>query len=196
MKLRNLLRPVPPETDGAPGHLQDAVRRAAGTVWRDPRVQDVAAGLRERAREWRGEARSRADAHLETLLERRYGQSGETPPEAVTALLDQRRREREARAAALRVRQALLAQADTPEQRRVLTRVAQVTPWAGGEAGEVRYTALLDALAPSSRAEDEMAVHRAIWTLAERRVLAVSPHGTVTACPPPPPRVLPERAGT
>ncbi|GMA13833.1 hypothetical protein E5F05_17335 [Deinococcus metallilatus] len=197
MNLRNLMRPPrPPETpEQEPGGLRAAARRAAEAVWQAPRVQDARAGLRERAQAWSGAARTRADLHLEQLLERRYG---EQPPEAVTALLAQRRREREARAEQFRARQALLARAEGPEQRRVLTRVAQATPWAGGQEAEVRYTALLDQLAPSGQADAEMAVHRAIWTLAERQVLAVSPHGVITACPlpdPAPPRVLPERAG-
>lgn len=191
---RNRKRPedIPQEETGG---LRSAARRVAEAVRRDPRVQDAAAGLRERAQTWRETARSRADTHLEQLVERRY--EGR-PPEALSALLGQRRHEREARAARLRARQALLALAETPEQRRVLTRVAGATPWAGGEAAELRYTLLLDELAAPGSAEAEMAVHRAIWSLAERRVLAVSPHGVVTACPLPessPPRVLPERAG-
>ncbi|GAA5512711.1 hypothetical protein Dcar01_01432 [Deinococcus carri] len=193
MKLRDLLRPSPDPAsagDTEPGGLRAAARRAAGAAWRDPRVQDARAGLRERAQEWRSEVQSRADARLEQVIERRYGGQG-TPPEAVSALLAQRRQAREAHAARLRARQALLALAETPEQRRVLTQVAQATPWAGGEAGEVRYTALLDQLAPSGSPEAEMGVHRALWTLAERRVLAVSPHGVVTACPLPSPLALP-----
>ncbi|WP_034387089.1 hypothetical protein [Deinococcus sp. YIM 77859] len=183
---RRQKRPDSPEEETS--RLRSAAQRLTEAVRRDPRVQDAAESLRERARMWRETARSRADLHLEELVERRYrGQ----PPEALGALLAQRRREREDRAARLRARRALLALAETPEQRRVLTRVAEATPWAGGEEAEVRYTLLLDELAPSGNAEAEMAVHRAIWTLAERRVLAVSPHGVVTACPL---RVLPERA--
>ncbi|EYB66573.1 hypothetical protein DEIPH_ctg095orf0003 [Deinococcus phoenicis] len=207
MNLRNLIRrpsdPAPPADtpDQEARGFRAAARRAAETVWRDPRVQDARAGLRDRAQEWRSEVRQRADTHLEQIIERRYGGQGTAPPEAVSALLSQRRREREARVGQLRARQALLSLAQGTEQRRVLTQVAQATPWAGGEAREVRYTALLDQLAPSGRADAEMAVHRALWTLAERRVLAVSPHGVVTACPLPPASLagsllaLPERSG-
>lgn len=197
--------PDEPPTEATPAggeqgrsSLRAAARRAATSVWRDPRVQDARAGLRDRAEEWRGAARARVDTRLEHLLEERYGRQGEAPPEAVSALLAARRAEREARAARLRARQTLLALAETPEQRRVLGRVAQVTPWAGGEAGEVRYTLLLDTLAPSGGAEAEMGIHRALWSLAERHILAVSPHGVVTACPLPEPKAplaLPERAG-
>ncbi|SMB95154.1 hypothetical protein [Deinococcus hopiensis] len=196
--------------DGAEGAggLRAVARRAASAVWQDPRVQDARAELRGRAEELRGATRARVDTRLEHLLEERYGRQGAQPPEAVSALLAARRQEREARATRLRARGALLALAETPEQRRVLSRVVGVTPWAGGEVGELRYTALLDTLAPSGSAEAEMGIHRAIWTLAERQVLAVSPHGRVTACPLPEPkvplalpertlpeRVLPERAG-
>ena len=206
MNLRNMLRlarqvtPDGPEegTETEAGGLRAAARRAATSVWQDPRVQDARAGLQGRAEELRVAARGRVDARLEHLLEERYGRQGAEPPEPVSALLAVRRQEREARAARLRARQTLLALAETPEQRRVLGRVVQTTPWAGGEAGEVRYTTLLDTLAPSGSAEAEMGIHRAVWTLAERGVLAVSPHGRVTACPLPEPRVplaLPERAG-
>lgn len=193
-------RPEEKEEAGktGPGGLREAARRAASAVWQDPRVQDAREGLRERAGELRGAARARVDERLEHLLSERYGRQGEAPPEAVSALLAARRQEREARAARLRARQTLLALAETPEQRRVLTRVVGVTPWAGGEAGELRYTTLLDTLAPSGGAEAEMGIHRALWTLAERRVLAVSPHGRITACPllePRAPLALPEWAG-
>jgi len=197
-----MLRRRPEEQEEAektgPGGLREAARRAATSVWKDPRLQDARAGLRDRAGELRGAARARVDERLEHLLEERYGRQGAAPPEAVSALLAARRQEREARAARLRARQTLLALAGTPEQRRVLARVAEMTPWAGGEAGELRYTTLLDTLAPSGGAEAEMSVHRALWTLAERRVLAVSPHGVVTACPlpePSAPLALPERVG-
>ena len=53
--------------------------------------------------------------------------------------------------------------------------------WAGGSGQPPRYTALLDALAPGGQAEQEMSVHRAIWALAEREVISVSPHGVVSA---------------
>lgn len=207
MNLRNMMRlarHLTPEEERAgettqeAGGLRAAARRAASAVWQDPRVQDARAGLQGRAEELRASARERVDSRLEHLLEERYGRQGAEPPEAVSTLLGTRRAEREARAARLRARQTLLALAETPEQRRVLGRVVAITPWAGGEAGELRYTGLLDALAPSGSAEAEMGIHRAIWTLAERGVLAVSPHGRVTACPLPEPKVplaLPERAG-
>ncbi|GBF08026.1 hypothetical protein DAERI_210022 [Deinococcus aerius] len=188
MKLRTLIhlatRPDPSEPeDDRPRGVRAAARRAAETVLQAPQVQDRAASLKERAQELRAAARSRADQHLEGLIESAAARRGESTPSEVAALLARRRREREEQAARLRARQALLALAEGPEQRRVLTLVAQSTPWAGGTEPEVRYTALLDRLAPSGSAEAEMGIHRALWTLAERRVLAVSPHGVVTACP-------------
>lgn len=169
------------EETRARGRFRDAARRLAETVSHNPRVQEAAAELRGRTGELREAARARADGHLERLIESRAGR-GEPLPDEVAALLDRRRREREARAARLRAKQALLALAESAEQRRVLLLVAGATPWAGGTGEELRYTTLLDRLAPSGDAEAEMGVHRALWTLAERRVLAVSPHGAVTAC--------------
>lgn len=188
MKLRSLIQlatrrdPPGPEDHARPQGVRATAQRAAEAVLQTPRVQDTAASLRERAQELGATARSRADQHLEGLIEGAHARRGEPTPSDVAALLDRRRREREAQAARLRARQVLLALAETPEQRRVLTLVAQATPWAGGDEPEVRYTTLLDRLAPSGGAEAEMDVHRALWTLAERRVLAVSPHGEVTAC--------------
>ncbi|MBB5233891.1 hypothetical protein [Deinococcus budaensis] len=180
MKLRTLIRTAARREAGSVG---DAARRAAEALRQDPRVQDTAARLRTRAQEFGGAARSQADSHLERLIERAHTRSGDPVPDDVAAVLARRRHEREARAAQARARAALLAQGETAEQRRVLTLLAEVTPWAGGQPGELRYTGLLDRLAPSGSPEAEMPVHRALWTLAERRVLAVSPHGAVTACP-------------
>ncbi|MEF2277441.1 hypothetical protein V3W47_03960 [Deinococcus sp. YIM 134068] len=183
---RNDQEPQNPKGDRSSGGLRGVARRLAEGVRQSPRVQEAAAEVRDRARELRETTRARADSRLERLIEDGRARRGEDLPDEVSALLMERRREREARAARLRARAALLALAGGPEQRRVLTLVADATPWAGGEAAEVRYTTLLDRLAPSGGAEAEMGVHRALWTLAERRVLAVSPHGVVTAC------VLPE----
>lgn len=180
MKFRTLIRSA---ARREAAHVGDAARQAADALRRDPRVQDTAARLKSRVQEVGGAARSQADLHLERLIERAHTRPGDTVPDDVAAVLDRRRREREVRAAAARARAALLACGENAEQRRVLALVAQATPWAGGEAQELRYTGLLDRLAPSGDAGAEMAVHRALWTLAERRVLSVSPHGVVTACP-------------
>lgn len=183
-------RPAPgrPPEGAAAGGLGGTARRAAGTVAdtvrRDPRVQDAADTVRGRVRDLRTAAQDRADAHLERLLAESHARRGTAPSAEVAESLARRREERDARARAAQARAALLAQAHTPEQRRVLTRVADHTPDLGGTLPDaLRYTALLDALVPGGGAAEEMAVHRALWTLAERRVLAVSRHGEVTACP-------------
>lgn len=187
MKLRSLIRLTVPvdRTAGLDrrGTVRAVARRAAETVRQDPRIQEAAAGLRRQVQELGSAARLQADRHLERLIEAAHTRQGEPIPADVAALLARRREAREARARQLRARAALIALAEGPEQRRVLTLVAQVTPWAGGDRDELRYTQLLDRLAPSGEAEAEMRVHRALWALAERRVLAVSPHGRVTACP-------------
>lgn len=179
MKLRSILRTVARQEAAGVG---EAARRAAESVGRDPRVQDTASRLKTRAGDLGGQARARADEHLERLIERRHTRPGAPLPDDVAAALAQRRREREARVAAARARTALIAQGESPEQRRVLTLLADSAPWAGGQGGGVRYTGLLDRLAPSGDPAAEMAIHRALWTLAERRVLAVSKHGEITAC--------------
>lgn len=179
MKLRSILRNVARQEAASVG---EAARRAADSLRHDPRVQDTASRLRGRAQDLGGSARARADEHLERLIERRHTRPGVPVPDDVAAALAARRREREARVAAARARAALIAQGESPEQRRVLTLLADSTPWAGGQGEAVRYTGLLDRLAPSGDPAAEMAIHRALWTLAERRVLAVSKHGEVTAC--------------
>lgn len=193
IRVGRALRDSPPETDGsaAPGGgLGSVARRAAERVTRDPRLQGAAAQFQE----LRAGASARADQRLETLIGEARARRGQTPPDEVAALLDRRRQERDARLERGRARQALLAHGQNDEQRRVLTLVAAATPWAGGEAAPVRYTALLDGLAPGGSAAAEMAIHRALWTLAEARVLAVSPHGLITAVqtlPPALPAALP-----
>ncbi|THF85060.1 hypothetical protein E7T09_18655 [Deinococcus sp. KSM4-11] len=170
-----------PEPEAAPGAagLGDAARRLGTRALGSARVQ----GLGAQVQELRAQAAARADQRLETLIAEARARRGETPPDEVALLLARRRQERDEQLERVRARTALLAQGETPEQRAVLTRVAAVTPWAGGETGALRYTQLLDDLAPKGGAVAEMAVHRALWTLAERRVLAVSPHGVVTAIP-------------
>lgn len=152
--------------------------RGAPTEW----AGDLAAEWRSRAGALRAGAREQADARLEALIEQRRAERGRPAAPEVDAALEARRRARAERAGRLRRREALLAQARTPDERRVLTRVAAATAWAGGEDDPPRYTALLDHLAPGGDAAREMAVHRALWSLAERRVLAISPHGEVSAC--------------
>lgn len=194
MKLRTLIRVAQamrtpePEGDrsGQDSLGQDPLRGAAGALRRDVRVQQVTTGLRDRARDWRSAASARADEHLERLIQDSHARRGTEASDQVTALLEARRQEREAQARAEQARRELMARANTSEERRVLDLVASHTPWAGGTATqELRYTTLLDLLAPSGRPAEEMAVHRALWTLAEARVLVVSPHGVVTACEPP-----------
>ena len=169
-------RPAPsrPPAGAAPGGLGGTARRAAGTVAdtvrRDPRVQDAADTVRGRVRDLRTAAQDRADAHLERLLAQSHARRGTAPSAEVAESLARRREERDARARAAQARAALLAQAHTPDL--------------GGTLPDaLRYTALLDTLVPGGGAAEEMAVHRALWTLAERRVLAVSRHGEITACP-------------
>ncbi|MBZ9714178.1 hypothetical protein [Deinococcus multiflagellatus] len=174
-----------PEATQSP--LRAAGQAAAARV--TPTLQDAAGRLRAGAQGLRDQVQARADDRLERLITERHP-GGPSDPEA-RAVLARRREAREARAAQAQARAGLLAQAQTPEQRQVLGLVAAVTPWAGGEPGEVRYTTLLDRLAPGGDPAREMAIHRALWTLAERQVLAVSPHGVVTAPQPRPPLALP-----
>ncbi|WP_380052099.1 hypothetical protein [Deinococcus petrolearius] len=186
LMLRRKPAPEPDESQNQAqdtGGLRGAARRLTERARQDPRVQQAAEGLRGRREELRASGRERADTRLEALIEARRERRGETTPPEVADLLDARRREREARARQLRERAAFLAQATTPEEGRVLRRVASGTPRLGGEDPEPRYTELLDTLAPGGDPAREMAVHRAVWALAERRVLAVSPHGAVRAGP-------------
>lgn len=175
------------EPDAAPGEggggLRETARRAARSALNDPRVQSAAGAVRDRAEAVRLRVGDTADRNLERLIGDARARRGEDTPDEVAAVLEQRRRERDARIRRALARQELLGRAENPTQRQILTLAAGVTAWAGGspEAGPLRYTALLDQLAPGGSAEAEMAVHRALWTLAERRVLAVSPHGVVTA---------------
>lgn len=177
-------KPAPDDTPAEePGGLRGAARRLSERARQDPRVQQAAENMRGRREELRASSRERADTRLETLIESRRERRGEATPPEVAGLLDARRREREAHARQLRERAAFLEQAMTPEESRVLLRVVAGTPRLGGEDPEPRYTELLDTLAPGGDPAREMAVHRAVWSLAERRVLAVSPHGTVRAGP-------------
>ncbi len=173
----------PQAKPGEVGGFREAARRAAQSALNDPRVQSAAGLVRDRAEAVRIRVGDTADRNLERLIDESRSRRGEATPEEVAAVLEQRRLERDARIRRALARQELLNRAETPEQRQILTLVAGVTAWAGGasEAGPLRYTALLDRLAPGGSAEAEMAVHRALWTLAERRVLSVSPHGVVSA---------------
>ena len=147
-----------------------------------PHLQDVTSGWRDRAQQVRGGWHDRAEQRLEDLIEQRRRDRGEDLPPEVGAALSVRRQEREKRAEELRWRGEVLAQARTAEERRVLQRVLGGLAEADRATADAapRYTALLDSLAPGGEPAREMAVHRAIWSLAERRVLAVSPHGEVT----------------
>lgn len=169
------------ETGVLPGMasgLGGLARRLAKQALDDPRLKETGSQLRHRAEELQAQVRDRADQRLEEAIARRGGGSAEA-----NELLTQRRQERDLKAGKLRARSQLLALADTPHEKRVLLRVIEGTPWAGGEGRTPRYTELLDTLAPSGEAGAEMAVHRALWSLAERRVLSVSPFGEITAQP-------------
>ncbi|GHF52355.1 hypothetical protein HNQ07_003157 [Deinococcus metalli] len=168
------------EPDPEPGSgVGEAARRLRTRALGSARVQDTLAHVQE----LRAQAAARADERLETLIGDARARRGQTPPDDVTRLLAQRRQERDEQLQRAQARAQLLARGDTSEQRAILTRVAASTPWAGGQHEALRYTQLLDELAPGGSAAAEMAVHRALWTLAERRVLAVSPHGAITAVP-------------
>lgn len=157
--------------------LGGLARRLATQAMNDPRVKDTREQLKHRADELQAGWRERADERLEGML---VGKGSSAEAEAVLA---KRREERDLKAGLLRARSGLLAEATSPQERRVLVRVIEGTVWAGGKGTPPRYTQLLDELAPDGSAEAEMAVHRALWSLAERHVLAVSPHGVVTARP-------------
>lgn len=165
------------QEEAGAGGLRGLARRLAERASSDPRVQDVTRSVRQRAEETRANLKDRADERLEQLM------SARDPKGNVQDVLDGRRQQRDVRAGQIRARKTLLAQAQTPHEKRVLQRIVDTTPWAGGQAAAQRYTGLLDALAPGGEAEEEMAVHRAIWSLAERHVLSVSPHGEVRAMP-------------
>ena len=175
----------PPNTQGGdlPGRVRALASQLAGRALADARVQDVTGSLRGRGEELRGQVRDRAERRLEELVEQRRQERGQDLAPEVSAALAARRREREQRTAQQQLRARALGHASTPEERRVLTRVADASPLTGGQLPAPRYTALLDALAPAGNAEREMAVHRAIWSLAERRVLAVSAYGDVSFGP-------------
>ena len=171
--------------NGSDNHPEESrlgglARRLAARALGDPRVQEATAGLKHRAGTVRLGLRDRADERLEALLEARAASGSALSTEAEEALRERRQRRQERQAQQL-ARERLLAVATTTEERRVLMRVLDATPWAGGEGTPIRYTALLDALAPGGEPQQEMAVHRAIWALAEREILSVSPHGHVTA---------------
>ncbi|GGS04628.1 hypothetical protein [Deinococcus sedimenti] len=188
--LNTLIRLGRALADPAPDPVADAthVARRTAQALREP-VQDATSGLRSRARDLRDRAAQRADERLERLITERPGGPPRDPE--VLALLAQRREAREARLRQEEAKRTLLSRAQTPAQRQVLRAVLDVTPWAGGTTGQVRYTALLDRLAPGGDPASEMSVHRAIWSLAEAEVLAVSPHGEVTAVPIRAPLALP-----
>lgn len=162
--------------------IQKAAQEKVAAVVQDPRVHEVRENAKMRAQEMRDGVLEKADQRLEYLIESKHGNV--LSPEAQTALAG-RRRARDEQASQRGARQFVLSQAQNAAERRVLQRVLEVTTWAGGtQDEEIRYTQLLDLLAPSGEAAQEMSIHRAVWSLAERYVLSVSAHGVVTACPP------------
>lgn len=155
-------------------------------VWQHPAVQSAVKGglktVSSQARQWRDKARSRAEERQDEELLRKQAR-GETLTPAEEVQLAQRRAARERLQRQQEARAALLAQAQTPAQRQVLELLSEHTPWLGGSTGPLRYTQLLDQLAPTGSAEQEMSYHRALWSLAEMRLLAVSPHGEIALMP-------------
>lgn len=170
--------------------LKKAAQEKVSAVVQDPRVHEARESAKTRAQELRDGVLEKADQRLEHLIESKHGNV--LSPEAQVALAG-RRRLRDEQARQRGARQFVLSQAQNAYERRVIQRILECTPWAGGEEGqEIRYTQLLDLLAPTGEAEQEMKVHRALWALAERYVLSVSAHGVITACPPSQPPVLVE----
>lgn len=150
------------------------------------RAKKLVAGAAEEARTYdlrgkvgdlRGQWQGKAEERLETLIQRRRQERGESIPAEVDAALNARRRELEEQAEQRRFESEVLAQARGTEEKRVLLLV--LGSRRRGEAPP-RYTTLLDHLAAGGEAEREMAIHRALWSLAERRLLSVSPHGEIT----------------
>lgn len=129
----------------------------------------------ERLRGLKMDLRQKADEHLEQLME------DKPLSDEARKLLEERRNVRLEESRSHRAKKQLLAAATTSPETAVMRQVVAATPWAGGEIQILRYTQLLDNLSDGSPAS-EMAIHRAIWSLAERGVLSVAAHGAVTAC--------------
>lgn len=169
-----------------PSTPTDLGQQVVSEVWQHPAVQSAVKGglktVSSQARQWRDKARSRAEERQDEELLRKQTR-GETLTPAEEVQLAQRRAERERLQRQQEARTQLLAQAQTPAQRQVLELVSQHTPWLGGSAQPLRYTQLLDQLAPTGSAAQEMSYHRALWSLAETRLLAVSPHGEISLMP-------------
>lgn len=117
-----------------------AAEQAIEKVKTDERLQEARRSLKEGISDLGAELRERA------------GRAEAESPEA------QEKREQR------RARQALLLQAQTSTERKVLRALAEKTNWLGGTGKSMRYTVLLDLFQATSAAE-EMALHRAIWGL-------------------------------
>lgn len=168
------LGPLLKAAQGVVGDLvAEAVSEAAQRAKDDPRWQEASQTIKQRAKDLKTEWRDRADERLDQLRQRATSENEE--------LWQKRQQERQQRREQAQARAQLLAQAQTNEERRVLSKVAERTHWTGGTGKSARYTELLDLLAPSGDAAQEMAIHRAIWGLAERRTLRVSEFGEVRA---------------
>lgn len=178
MKARDWLRVADKVTQlTEEGQVRRSAQELALRLRNSERVREQTEQLRDQAKALQSGWQQRADQHLETVLARR----GETLSAEAEALLLRRRAERERQEQQLRWRRHWVALGQNTEQRRILALVARKTDWLGGQGPELRYTEALDTLASRGRAEDEMRVHRALWTLAEKGTLSVSPHGVVRA---------------
>lgn len=134
-----------------------AAEQAIEKVRTDERLKEAGRSFREGVGDLSAELRERANRP------------------ATTEAAEQARIKKQQRLA----KQALMMQAQTPHERRVLRLLAEHTDWLGGAGKSVRYTILLDTLGGRVVA-DEMAIHRAVWGLAERRVLRVSEFGEIS----------------
>lgn len=174
-----VLRSVTKQRAGKAAEPRTDLGQQMAEVWQHPAVQQAVRGgvktVSEQTRQWREKLGERAAEREKRELTRKSAKS----PAEVARLAELRaQREREQRRKELRAE--LLTRAQNPTQRELLTLLFGRTPWLGGEGEALRYTQLLDALAPNGSLEREMSAHRALWTLAEARVLAVSPHGEIT----------------
>ncbi len=159
-------------------------------VWQHPAVQGavksaVKGGVQvasSQARQWQERARDKAAERVdEQRLRRQQRGAYLSPAEAVELAQRQAERDKRRRQQATQARYRQAAQ--TEVQRQVLEQVFLHTPWLGGQLAPLRYTQMLDTLAPNAEPRREMSLHRALWSLAEVRLLSVSPHGEITLSP-------------
>ncbi len=172
-------------TNAASNIIKGAVQDAAQTLKQDPTLGNLGGTVRT----YGEQLRSKADERLERLIKEKHARKGEAVPTPVDNVLQERKQERDRLRAQTQARQDFLAKAANTPQHKVLQLVALSTPWMGGNLAELRYTSMLDQLAPKGDAASEMSIHRALWTLAEQQILSVSSQGVIVA-------VLPETDNT